>query len=257
MKPNWLTIRNEAESAEILIQGAIGASPWDESGVSEKEFTNALKSIPEGRPITVGINSQGGSIQDGLGIYNALRRRGDAVTVRIDGYAVSIASVIALAGSKRISPKSSVWMIHEPAMLAFGNAEDMDRARLALEAHAEVITDIYAERTSLTKDDARAKMKAETWFRGEEAVEMGFATEANEASVALNSLDATKFKTIPDFIKAQLTGPQQGTALASEPIQQPVACAPEISADTVASGRSLPAEGSTNTKGTKDENQKQ
>lgn len=219
MAKHWLEVRNEGKAAEILIQGQIGKSWWDDSGTSKKEFTDALNAIPEGKPIIVGINSEGGSIQDGLGIYNAIRRRSKDVTVRIDGYAVSIASVIPLAADKRISPKSSIWMIHEPWMMAMGSAEDMRKAADSLDAHAEVITDIYAERTSLSKDDARKKMQAETWFRGEDAVAMGFATESNDGDVALNCLpDPKLFKNIPDTLKAVCLGVKQGSENQSQAV---------------------------------------
>lgn len=206
MKPNWLTINNAAtstEPVEILIQGQIGKNWWDDSGTSEKEFVDALKAIPSDRNIIVGINSEGGSVQDGLGIYNALLRRGDKVSTRIDGYAVSIASVIALAGSRRISPKSSIWMIHEPWMMAQGSAEDMRKAAESLDKHAEVISDIYAQRTGMDSKYAREKMRAETWFKGDEAVEMGFATEATDGAVALNMLPPGQFKNIPQYLLKQ------------------------------------------------------
>lgn len=212
-KNSWLTVKNYFDSSapvELLIQGPIGTSFWDESGTSEKDFTNALREIPEGKDIVVGINSEGGSVKDGLGIYHAILRRGERVTTRVDGYAVSIASVIALAGAKRVSPESSIWMIHEPWSVAAGNSEDMRKEAAALDAHADAIVAVYKDRTKLTAEDARAKMKAETWFRGNEAVELGFATEAGTGSVALNTLDATKYRNVPKDILRVLAAAAPG-----------------------------------------------
>jgi ATP-dependent protease ClpP protease subunit len=207
----WLTIRNEANKpAEILIQGTIGKDWWDDSGISEKEFTDALQAIPEDRPITIGINSEGGSVKDGLGIYHALLRRGDKVTTRVDGYALSIASVVALAGARRISPSGAMWMIHEPWTVASGNAEDMLKTAAMLEIHGDAIAAIYRDRAGITLHEAREKMKAETWFRGGEAVTLGFATETNEEPVALAKFDASKFKNIPHDLLSQIFGSTHG-----------------------------------------------
>lgn len=196
-----LTVKNEASHAEILISGPIGGSWWDDSGMTEKAFLDAIKNIPEGKPLTIGINSEGGSIQDGLGIFNAIKRRKNT-TARIDGYALSIASVIPLAAERVISPKSSLWMIHEPWMLAQGNAEDMLKAAEILEKHGETLASIYEQETGMSADEVREKMKAETWFRGDEAVSMGFADESPDGAVALASFDATKFKNCPpEFLK--------------------------------------------------------
>jgi len=249
----WLSVVNHFNSeapAELLIQGPIGQT-WDDSGTQEKDFTDALKEIPEGKPIVVGINSEGGSIKDGLGIYHALLRRGDSVTTRVDGYAVSIASVIALAGAKRISPDSSIWMIHEPCAMAIGNSEDMRKEATALDAHADAIVAVYTDRTKLKPEDARAKMKAETWFRGKEAVDLGFATELGGGAVALNCLDATRFKNVPKDILQILAASPKGvtqpqpapapaptnTAATSPAANPPVTGeAPILSAGQVASG---------------------
>lgn len=214
-KTPWLKVLNYFDSAapvELLIQGPIGDT-WDGSGTREKEFTDALNEIPEGKQITVGINSEGGSIKDGLGIYHALRRRGDKVTTRVDGYAVSIASVIALAGAKRVSPDSSIWMIHEPWAMAIGNSDDMRKEATALDANADAIVAVYTDRTKLTSEQAKEKMKAETWFRGQEAVDLGFATEVSDSSTALNKLDATRFKNCPKEILQILAAAPNGATI--------------------------------------------
>lgn len=216
----WLRVNNEADkAAEIYICGPIGGSYWDDSGMTEKEFRDAIKDIPAAKPITVHINSEGGSVSDGIGIYNALRSRGEAVTTVVDGYAVSIASIIALAGHKVISPKSSIWMIHEPWTMCQGDSEEMLRAAEMLDKHGDMLAAIYGDRTDKTKAEARELMKSETWMTGEEAVANGFADEMPEevAPQALAALDVSKFKNVPPHIAKLLNAgshaaPNQTTA---------------------------------------------
>jgi ATP-dependent Clp protease protease subunit len=200
MSAKLFTVNNKADHAEVLISGPIGGSFWDDSGMTEKAFLDALADIPKGKPLVIGVNSEGGSIQDGLGIFNAIKRWEGPTTARIDGYAVSIASVIPLAAQRVISPKSSIWMIHEPWMVAQGNAEDMRKAADVLEKHGETLASIYESETGMSAEEVRAKMKSETWFRGDEAVALGFADESPDGAVALNSFDATKFSNVPTDI---------------------------------------------------------
>lgn len=199
MKP-WLTVMNRAgtqeEPDEIIISGNIGASWWDETSVSSNQFIASLNAIPKGRHVTVGINSNGGSVADGLEIYNAIKRRGN-VTTRVDGYAASIASVIALAGDTVISPISSIWMIHEPWSMEIGDAEKMRKAADMLEKHGETLAGIYANETGKSLDEVRAAMKSETWFTGEEAVDWGLADKANEDEVDLTQDIPKAYKRVP------------------------------------------------------------
>lgn len=206
-------VRNEDDnSAEILIHGPIGNSFWSQDGVTGKQFTDELNEIPAGTKITIGINSQGGSVGEGLAIYNAIKRRADDITCRIDGYAISIASVIPLAAAKVISPKSSIWMIHN-AWSWFdggqGNAEDMrkiaelaEKAADMLDKHDDVIVAAYAARSGKKDDEIRDAMSKETWLTGEEAVEWGLADEVSDDAADLETLDfsgmeAKAFKKIP------------------------------------------------------------
>lgn len=198
----WLRVNASSDKnqpVEMLIIGQIGKSWWDDSGVDEKEFRDALAQIPKGRKITIGINSEGGSVQDGLGIYNAIRERKDDVTCRVDGYAVSIASVIALAGGKTVSPRTSVWMIHDPWTYAQGNADEMRKCAAMLEAHAETLLAAYQTKTGKTSDEIREAMKEETWFSGEQARAWGLADEMNDekADLASASFDPARFKRPP------------------------------------------------------------
>ena len=131
---DWLKVNAASDTPEILIDGFIGESWWDESGNSNRRFNDAISKFPAQQRITVRINSEGGSIQDGLGIYNAIKARGN-VTTRVDGYALSIASVIALAGDEVVSPQSSVWMIHDPWSGTVGDADTHRKSADMLAKH--------------------------------------------------------------------------------------------------------------------------
>ena len=218
----WLSLAlNEVDPAELIISGQIGKDWWDSSGISGKEFRDAINQVPKGQKINLRINSEGGSVQDGLEIYNAIKERSEDVTSHISGYAVSIASVIPLAASRVISPTSSVWMIHEPWSVTQGDAEEHMKAAEMLEKHGDMLANIYHEHTGQSKSTIKADMKKETWFTGEEACEYGLADEMDDDEedcyAALAALDPKDFKKVPRKIlnlirKAKLSAAPQGAA---------------------------------------------
>lgn len=73
-----------------------------ESETSSKYIKNKLEEAGDIQTIQVFINSYGGSIKEGLGIYNQLKRHPAQKVVYIDGFACSIASEIAMVGDKVI-----------------------------------------------------------------------------------------------------------------------------------------------------------
>jgi len=205
--------------AEILIHGPIGRSFWSEGGITGKDFTDALNQFPVGTKVTVGINSQGGAVGEGLAIYNAIKRRAEDITCRIDGYAISIASVIPLAAGKVISPDSAIWMIHNAWSWmegGQGNAEDMRKlAELAgkaaemLDKHDDVLVAAYVARSGKKDEEIRNAMAEETWLTGSEAVEWGLADEVSDDAADLEALDfsgmeAKAFKKIPLNCRAMI-----------------------------------------------------
>ena len=189
---NRLEIKNESSESEILLLGSIGKSWWDDSGITESEFRNALNSIPKGKPVTLKINSEVGSVQEGLGIYNAICERSADITAKITGYALSIASVFPLGAGKVVSPKSSIWMIHCAWSWAQGNADDMRKQADMLDIHDETLAGIYQKHTGMSRADIENMMEAETWMNGDEAVANGLADESGEdaqdASASLRPL---------------------------------------------------------------------
>lgn len=203
MKRNkYLTVLNAKN--EILVHGPIGKSIWSDEGVSGKDFTDALDEFPVGTKVTVGVNSQGGSVGQGLAMYNAIARRANDITVRIDGYALSIASFFPLAASKVVSPKTSVWMMHPAWLESQGNASQLRKDADMLDANDAVLVDGYAKRTGKSKTEIRDAMDAETWLTGEEAVAWGLADEVGSNEVALDKIDFTPMAS-STFKKAHAT----------------------------------------------------
>lgn len=132
--------------------------------------------------IEVQIASPGGFVYDGLEIYNLLRRHPGAVTTRLMGLAASMASYIAMAGSRVIAEDNVVFMIHNPWNMAVGDYREMRKNADYLGGLAGITAKAYAAKTGKPLEDVRALMDEETWLFGEEALDAGFVDEIVPAS---------------------------------------------------------------------------
>lgn len=208
----WFKVMNQSDAskpAEILIYDFIGKDVWSDTGISAKEFADELKVIPTDSKINIRINSQGGNVWDGLAIYNMLQPRRDKITCYIDGIAASAASWIALAGAKTVIPKNAFMMIHETKAMFYGTADDIENQLPAIRKHDELIVNIYEQKTGKSRADIEGKMKAETWFTGDEAKAFGLADEVTDEIVltACAQFDLSLFRRVPD----SLAQAQKGT----------------------------------------------
>lgn len=168
-----------SNNQELILDGPIASDTWWDDEVTPDLFREELKQ--HAGNLTVVINSPGGDVFAGLAIYNALVNHNGNVTVRVDGLAASIASVIAMAGDKIIMSPGSMIMIHRPSVYAAGTVDDMEKAKDVLMKIEEGITPIYAKRTGLSDEKIAELLEAETWMLADKAVELGFADEVSEA----------------------------------------------------------------------------
>ena len=153
---------------------------WDDSGTSSYSLSKQLAEL-DVDSITVGINSYGGDISEGLAIYNALKRHRAKVTTRCDGFACSIASVVFMAGDERVMADPSMLMIHNGWTSAVGNAKELRKAADDIEKMTEASVQIYLQSVGIEEDELRRLMDEETWIAADEAVDMGFATAIEES----------------------------------------------------------------------------
>lgn len=188
-------VKNEAQETELRIEGVIANESWYDDEVSPRLFREEL--AKHSGDITVRVNSPGGDVSAGVSIYNALNEHDGNVTIKVDGLAASIASLVIMAGDKIIMLPGSMQMLHLPWTVAAGNSKDMEQTVEMLKKVGESMIPIYAARSGLSEERVQEILEAETWLTAEEAVELGFADEAvgaktslSEAMAKINSLTA-------------------------------------------------------------------
>lgn len=184
-----ITIRNEAQTCYIDIEGTIGIPEerqfgGDKSRVATYEkFRREVARISEvaATAVIVNIRSTGGDVNDALLIYEALRSLGARITTRCYGYTASAATVIAQAadeGCREIS-SNALYLIHNSECAVEGNAETLaSRAELLHKTDVR-LAQLYAQRSGRGEEFYAALMAENNgggrWLSAEEAVSAGLA----------------------------------------------------------------------------------
>jgi len=166
----------KAEGDVIWLYDAI-ASNRDEAywwgGIAPEDFMEALSRTTG--PVTLRINSPGGSVFGAQAMVAAMRAHAQPITARIDALAASAASVIATECATCVMVPGAMMMIHKAWGMAIGNADDMRGTADLLEKIDGTIAGTYARRSGGDVAAFIDKMAAETWYSAEEAVAEGLA----------------------------------------------------------------------------------
>ncbi len=155
---------------------------YTESETSAEFFRKALAEIPDSATVELHINSYGGSVKEGIAIYNQLKQKKcKEIVAYVDGFAYSVASIIMQAADRRIMGLGTSLLIHNMWLSVAGNAAELRKAADDLDVLMESNRQIYMERVNITEDELIEMLNNETYLTPEQAVEMGFADEVDKA----------------------------------------------------------------------------
>jgi len=206
----------KTNSASMFIDGEIVTDEWEDSDTSAAGFRDALKSLGDVKTINLHINSPGGSVFEGIAIYNMLKQNLADINVYVDGLAASIASVIAMSGDTIFMPSNSMLMIHNPWTMAIGNANELRKQADDLDQITKSSVQTYLAKAGdkLDEDTLKQLMDDETWLTAQEAVDYGLADEVLEANKAAASIDKRfmqRYRHIPEQLlrKSEQTKQEQ------------------------------------------------
>lgn len=179
MPKPWFSVKalggpdqDDQGSAELSIRGIIG-----DYGLTDADLIQQVSALGDVASLLVRINSIGGDAAQGLAIFNYLNSLDCEVTVRVEGVAMSSASVIAMVASpgKLIMPANTIMMMHHPWTIAAGNAKDLRATADDLDAWSQAVIQTYLARSGMTPEALDAFLDEERSLTAAEAVEMGFA----------------------------------------------------------------------------------
>lgn len=175
-------------------------------GIAPSDFIAALAKTSG--PVTIRINSPGGSVFGAQAMVAAMRAHQYPITAKIDSLAASAASVIAANCAECVMVPGSMQMIHRAWGVSIGNCDDMRHTAGLLEKIDSLIADAYTDRAAgkHSRDEFEAMMAAETWFTPEEAVAVGLADRVEEANTQrpANRWDLSAFLAAPQIQEPQI-----------------------------------------------------
>lgn len=175
---------------KILLSGTVGL---DFSAVDIIRQLDASK----GDNIEVHLASPGGSVFDGIEIFNAFRdykrnHPNAQMLLTIKGLAASMASYISanLAFDKVAAEDNAVLMIHNPSGGSVGDYRDMEKMQEILSGLADVLAQAYAAKVRKPVSIIRQLMDNETWYFGRELLDAGFVSEILTTNAAKDKAGA-------------------------------------------------------------------
>lgn len=151
---------------------------YDESETSANHFRDVLAEIPGDGHIELYINSNGGSVKEGIAIFNMLKRHPAQKTGYVDGVAHSIAFVIFQACDKRIMGEGTSALIHEMWVCCCGNAEQLRKEAEQLDTLMKSNRALFMQRAkNISEDELAEMMRNEHILTPDEALLYGFCDE--------------------------------------------------------------------------------
>ena len=172
--------------AEISIYGDIVTFKfWKDAGYDLSDLNSALSALDttSDKELVVNIHTFGGCTITAFAIYNKLRRfkreKGVNITTRVDGYCASAGVALLLAGDKRIGNAYAEPFVHNAWTWAWDDLDKKKATKIAedLTKTDNQIATLYADRTSITTEEALAFMDADTWLTADQCMQYGFFTE--------------------------------------------------------------------------------
>lgn len=140
----------------------------------------ALDTNKEDEPVLLMISSPGGLVLDGLAVYDEIKRMNREVIMYASGLVASIATIIYLAGKKRLITPHSQLLIHNPSIYLQGGQQSalcLDEEAKRILQIRDILADILVENSKASRKQILNMMKTDTYLSATEALEYGFATE--------------------------------------------------------------------------------
>jgi ATP-dependent Clp protease protease subunit len=164
-------VRLNIKTREIFIYHGIGSA--EDGRISAADFAESLGQLGPG-PLTLRLNSPGGSVHETFAMLTLLEERTAPVKVVVDGLAASAASLFLCNPAwTRVIGSAGEVMIHDPHSAAIGTADDFREMATILDEYSAKLAGLYARVMRLELSAIREAMKRETYYRGQDAVRVG------------------------------------------------------------------------------------
>lgn len=200
----WEFVNKSDDEADLYLYIEIASWGGGYAAHSAQSFKYELDALGDIKTLNIYINSPGGDVFEGTAIYNMLARKAKncKLNVYIDGLAASIASVIAMAGTKVIMPSNAMMMVHNAWCYTWGNSKELMDTATALSKIDTSIKQSYLNKAGdkLDEDTITNLMDKETWLTAQECLDYGLCDEIISQKQVAAKFDSTilkNYKNVP------------------------------------------------------------
>lgn len=173
----------KASLADAHVFHFFGPVTSSNCGIAIEELGTWSRRDPE-CDITVVFNSPGGSVWEGLALYDFLRdlrNRGHKVVTKSIGMAASMGGILLQAGDERVISKHGFVLIHEISQGMIGKMSELEDSIKLSERLQDKLLNILSERSTMTKTQIkRAWKRKDYWIDAEEALRLQFVDRIEE-----------------------------------------------------------------------------
>lgn len=211
----------------VINIGNIGTGP---SMMNKMQFCALLDQADTNQTLYLDFHSEGGSVFDGFGMYQAITEYPGKTVARVKSAAFSIASYLAMACDEIEMAENGYLMIHNPWTQAAGDDAEMDKQATLLRDLKASMVKAYSARTGKSEPEVLAMMAEETYINADQAVAMGIADRVIPTVKASRVFAKSK---LPQLVFASLFGAEVDGNEPATPKETPVSEAPKKVAATV------------------------
>ena len=184
--------------SEIKLYGTIG-----HPGMTSQMFKTLLAESDPSEELVIRIDSEGGSVFDGFGIYDAIAAWEGPTRAVVESSAFSIASFIAMAADTVEITENGYLMIHNPWMQSEGDYAQLAKDAQTLANLRDKMLAVYAEASGKTAEEIEQVMRSETFLDAGDAVAQGYVDRV--LPTARKSVAVAKYKgNMPERVRASL-----------------------------------------------------
>lgn len=191
---------------ELSLNGYIDDEMWFGDEITPESLHEALYGAENqlADDVHIRLNSYGGSCNAAVRMFDDVRAYPGSVRITVSGTAASAATVLAMAADRLEMTPGSLWMIHDPSVVAWGNERElMDSIRL-LQACKESILNVYQRRCQQSRQEVAAMMSATSWLDAQSALQYGFIDAISEDGKPGAPENAGERRANLDFAKAKV-----------------------------------------------------
>lgn len=153
-----------------------------------------LESVDPDKPISLYINSPGGSVTAGMAIYDTMRFVSNPIHTLCTGQAASMGAFLLAAGDERRALPNARIMIHQPSGGAQGQTTDIEIQYKEIQRLKDILTSVLAENSNHSYEKVLADCERDRFMSSQEALEYGLIDSVVEPTKNKHKVDRSKKK---------------------------------------------------------------